>query len=265
VRIGSLFSGAGGLDLAVEAVFGGETVWHCENDLAASKILAAHWPYVPNLGDITKVDWGNVEPVELVCAGWPCQPWSAAGRRKGTKDERALWPYVAAAVSVLRPRIVVLENVPGIVVLGELARAVGDLAALGYDAQWTVVSAADVGSCHKRERVFVVATDTGDRCDRHAQLNGGQIESQLATPLWYDTNRRRDITADTEGDGRERWPEPAQVVGGPDAGPVDLLPTPTVNDMGDGKTVEWWDDSVRATKRKATTGTGTAGRYLLKF
>jgi DNA (cytosine-5)-methyltransferase 1 len=197
MRIGSLFSGAGGLDMAVEHVFGGHTLWHCENDAAASKVLAARWPGVPNHHDITAVDWARVEPVDVLCGGWPCQPFSLAGKRKGADDERALWPYVAGAVRMVRPRIVVLENVSA--VLGpEFARVANNLAALGYDVAWTCLRASDVGAPHRRERVF--------------------------------------IFAHTESDGRhEGRTEPARLIGGSDAaqrgdGPVELLPTPSVAD-----------------------------------
>lgn len=86
MRIGSLFSGAGGLDMAVESVFAGRTVWHSEIDNAASKVLAHRWPDVPNLGSITEIDWATVNPVDVLCGGFPCQDVSAAGKRAGIKD-----------------------------------------------------------------------------------------------------------------------------------------------------------------------------------
>lgn len=180
MRIGSLFSGAGGLDLAVERVFGGETVWHCELDPAASKVLAHRWPRVPNLGDITKVDWATVEPVDILCGGWPCQPFSLAGKKKGAEDERALWPYVAGAVRVVRPRIICLENVSA--VLGpEFQRVANDLAEIGYDIAWTCLRASDVGAPHRRERVFIVAYAGSEGCQRGCQR-------ALPTPNAQDGN-----------------------------------------------------------------------------
>jgi DNA (cytosine-5)-methyltransferase 1 len=157
--IGSLCSGYGGLDLAVEAVFGQPVAaWHCENDPAPSRVLDAHWPGTPNLGDLTTVDWSTVEPVDVLDAGYPCQPFSHAGKRKGTDDERHLWPYVAAAIRGIRPRIVVLENVAGHRSLG-FDTVQADLAALRYDTRWTSLRAADVGAPHGRERLFILATD----------------------------------------------------------------------------------------------------------
>ncbi|MGC0364779.1 DNA (cytosine-5)-methyltransferase 1 [Rhodococcus sp. 27YEA15] len=167
MMIGSLFSGYGGLDLAALQLFPGSSVaWHCEWDDAPSKILAHHWPTVPNLRDVTKVDWNSVEPVDILTGGYPCQPFSAAGQRKGTDDERHLWPYVRDAIRVLRPRFTLLENVAGHRSLG-FDRVLGDLAEIGYDARWTSLRASDVGAPHHRERVFILVSapnaDSGER------------------------------------------------------------------------------------------------------
>lgn len=113
MKLGSLCSGAGGLDLAVEQVFGAETAWHCEIDDAAAKVLAHRWTGVPNHRDLTATDWGAVEPIDILTGGYPCQPFSHAGKRKGTDDERHIWPDVREAIRRLRPRYTFLENVAG--------------------------------------------------------------------------------------------------------------------------------------------------------
>src|ERR1017187_10487877 len=110
---GSLCTGYGGLDAEVGEQLGGELAWVADNDPGAAKILAHHYPSVPNLGDITTIDWAAVSPVDVLVGGYPCQPFSDAGPRKGTDDERHIWPYFATAIRVLRPRLVVLENVRG--------------------------------------------------------------------------------------------------------------------------------------------------------
>ncbi|ATW50571.1 DNA methyltransferase [Streptomyces peucetius subsp. caesius ATCC 27952] len=152
-RIGSVCTGYGGLDIAVQAVFGGELAWVADNDPGAALILAHHHPEVPNLGDITAVDWHDVEPVDIYIGGYPCQPFSTAGKRKGTKDARHLWPHIARALGVLRPRLAVFENVAGHLSLG-FDTVLGDLARLGFDADWCCVRASDIGAAHQRNRLF---------------------------------------------------------------------------------------------------------------
>lgn len=293
-RIGSLFSGAGGLDLAVEHVTGGRTVWHCEADPDASKVLAAHWPDVPNLGDITAVDWSAVEPVDVLCGGFPCQDVSAAGRRAGLAGgtRSGLWAEMARAIEALRPALVVIENVEGLLTADgepwppeviaaddersrwnricalidskierakregwwhgqyrtrkkfEAARAsrlrkravarfksvhrrlvqraiavvVGTLAELGYDAQWGLVSAAEVGAPHRRKRIFITAHATGQ------SRSIDQRDPRCAAP-------------DTEGDRwNQGWPESTGFIGRSDAAlggnaadRVELLPAPAAS------------------------------------
>ncbi|MFC9990398.1 DNA cytosine methyltransferase [Streptomyces globisporus] len=162
LRIGSVCSGYGGLDMAVEAVFGGSTVWVADNDPGASRILAHHLPGVPNLGDITAVDWHQAEPVDVLCGGYPCQPFSTAGHRKGTQDARHIWPHIARALRVLRPRYAVFENVAGHLSLG-FTDVLADLAHLGFDAEWCTLRASDIGAAHQRNRLFLLArpADTG--------------------------------------------------------------------------------------------------------
>lgn len=167
MRIGSLFSGYGGLDLAVQRVYGGEVVWYSEIDKHACTVLAARHPGVPNLGDITAVEWAAVPPIDILTGGYPCQPFSHAGQRKGTNDERHLWPYVRDAIVALRPMVTVLENVDGHRSLG-LDVVLGDLAELGLSARWGVVRAADAGAPHGRKRVFIVVTQDAECCGSQA-------------------------------------------------------------------------------------------------
>ena len=116
LRIGSLFSGYGGLDLAVEEVFDGETVWFSELSPAPARVFAYHWPGVPNLGDITTIDWNAVEPVDVICGGFPCQDVSTVGRMAGLHPgtRSGLWARMAEAIDVLQPEWVVAENVRGL-------------------------------------------------------------------------------------------------------------------------------------------------------
>lgn len=194
-RLGSLFSGYGGLDLAVEEVFDAETVWVSDIDPGPSKILAHRFPDAPNLGDITTVDWTQVPPVDIIAGGSPCQDISSAGRmagmREGTRSN--LWVQMRQAIATLRPRYVIWENVgaarstaatsamesdprllgdhpAGQPVLRALGRVLGDLASLGYDAQWHSLRAADVGAPHGRLRYFVLAADA----DRAGRLEHGR-------------------------------------------------------------------------------------------
>lgn len=160
--VGSLCSGYLGLDLAVEEVFGGTLAWVSEIDLAACEVIERRAPGVPNLGDLTTLDWRTVPSVDILTAGYPCQPFSSAGKRKGVDDERHLWPFIAQGIGILRPGLVCLENVAGHLSLG-FDVVTGDLSRLGYDARWCVVRASDVGACHRRSRLFVLAYPTGHK------------------------------------------------------------------------------------------------------
>lgn len=138
MRIGSLFSGYAGLDLAVERVLGGDVVWYSEIDKHASTILRGVYPQVPNLGDITEIEWDKVPPVDVLTGGYPCQPFSAAGVREGVNDERHLWPHVREAIRVLQPKLVILENVVGHRSLG-FDTVLGEMAEDGISARWGCV------------------------------------------------------------------------------------------------------------------------------
>ena len=153
----SLFTGIGGLDLGLERA-GMTVVGQVEIDPWCRRVLAKHWPEVPRHDDVrTAADWWGRRPApDVVAGGPPCQPVSQTGWRRAQDDPRWLWPAMAAVVRDLRPRYVLVENVTGLSSAG-LGDVLGDLAALGFDAEWGVLSACALGAPHSRERLFVVA------------------------------------------------------------------------------------------------------------
>lgn len=235
MKIASLFAGYGGLDMAVEQVFpNARPAWFCEWDDAPSKILTHHWPDVPNHRDVTQVDWAQVEPVDILAGGFPCQDVSHAGRRQGLirdgegKTRSGLWGEMLKAIDTLRPPLVVAENVRGLLsatadsdvepcpfCMGDggaspmraLGAVLADLGDIGFDAAWCGLRAADVGAAHGRFRVFILAWPAAD-------TEG-------------DSRRIRDrdpVLAGRGADGRE------QAAGGGYAAPLTLLPTPRATD-----------------------------------
>lgn len=168
LTVGSLFSGIGGFDLGFERA-GLDIAWQVEFDPFCQSVLKKHWPNAKLYSDIREVKTDELQPVDLLCGGFPCQPVSVSGKRKGREDERWLWPEFARIVRGIRPRYIVVENVPGLLTVdnGRLFGGIlGDLAACGYDAEWQVLSAASVGAWHQRDRLFIIAyTD----CQRLAQ------------------------------------------------------------------------------------------------
>ena len=158
MRVGSLFTGIGGLDLGLERA-GMTVIWQSEIDPYCCKVLAKHWPNIPNLGDIKTIDWKAIEPVDLICGGYPCPAFSQAAH--GNNVAENLWPWMANALRILRPRLVLLENVAAHVGRG-FPDVLRDLADLGFDAEWSVVPACALGASHPRERLFVVAHANGD-------------------------------------------------------------------------------------------------------
>jgi len=195
LTVGSLFAGIGGIDLGLERA-GMQVEWQVENDPYCIRVLEKHWPSVKRYGDVRGVRWSKVEPVDLICGGFPCQPVSVAGSRKGDKDERWLWPEFLRAIREIRPKYALVENVPGLLSIddGRLARGVfGDLAELGYDAEWNIISASDVGAPHLRKRIFIVAHSQSNL--RGSSWNGRSLssdggDSSLADPEDSGDSRR---------------------------------------------------------------------------
>ena len=197
MRVLDLFSGIGGFSLGLERA-GMTTAAFVEIDPFCRRVLAQHWPSVPIYEDVRKV--GKIENIDLICGGFPCQPHSLAGERKGAEDDRDLWPEFARLIGEIRPRWVVAENVRGLLSSGGGAffgSILRDLAGLGYDAQWDCVSAGALGAPHRRERVWIVAyPQGGDEWVRDAG------EGQRSEPKPGKRACPALLSADTEGLGR---------------------------------------------------------------
>lgn len=250
LTVGSHCAGAGMLDLALASLLDVRQVWHNEVDSGAAKVLATHWPDVPNLGDITTVDWETVEYADVQCGGIPCQGWSLAGKRKGSLDERDLWPVrkMAAngtrrrgaldAIAVQRPRLFVFENVPGLLTAEDglpFGQILTDLDTLGYAVSWTVVGACRVGACHHRHRLFLAAVP--------AELVADTDRPDLPPSSWRTPTGWQPCAGTLFGDTQVSWPQAGLVVDGHawplpadpcgTAGVVTMLPTPTARVGGD--------------------------------
>jgi DNA (cytosine-5)-methyltransferase 1 len=316
LRIGSLCSGYGGLDLAVHEAIGGELAWVADIDPGASAVLAHHFPDVPNMGDVTAAEWDSVEQVDIMGGGFPCQDVSAAGARAGLKrgNRSGVWHEFVRAVAAQRPRMVVIENVLGLLtargdeptpehlaaeasrdtaarLLGwldnelylavgkgdaqrargcrerearvrkahkravarcqwheqRLIRAIGtvlaDLHALGYDAEWVVVTASAAGACHRRARVFILAFPAAGRAVR------GVPVAVIEDGAWLEPQESLFGAAPFTG----RVPASGRMAGGivyaAEAGPTTagagmMLPTPM---------------TINSTSQRAQTGRLTAG------
>ena len=235
LTMGELFAGYGGLGLGLSLLTDVRTAWVSEVDRPACRVLDARFPDAPNVGDVTAVNWDDVEPVDVLTGGFPCQDASVAGKRGGLTEgtRTGLWLAMRDAINHLKPAVVLVENVkglhsaraasdmerdqgrvgdrPGGPVLRGTGRVLGDLSSLGYDAQWTTVAASLVGAPHIRERVFVVAhkRDSADAMRVYRQWCGS-----------------------TRG-GRSGAAHGST--------PASLLPTPAVNDMGASYTPDTWD------------------------
>ncbi len=235
MKVGSTFTGAGGLDMAVTVLWpDAELAWFSENDNHAAAVFAHHHPDVPNLGDMTAVDWSDVEPVDVIVGGFPCQDISHAGRQAGIKEgtRSGLWFELLHAAVQLRPRLLLLENVAAVTSAGGgLDVVLGSLAEVGWDAEWTCLRASDVGAPHRRDRWFAVAWP-----------------ADTASVGRFSRSGLR--TADEGGVGGRR-PDHHR-----EQDDVDLLPTPNAGGFNDGESVESWLARRDRMKERHDNGNG---------
>lgn len=219
--IGSLFTGYGGLDMGVAMALDPDArvAWTSDVEPGPCKLAAVRWPDTPNLGDITQINWDDVEPVDIICGGSPCQDLSLAGKRAGmaTGTRSGLWSSMAAAIETIRPRLVVWENVQGALsarayspveseptMLGNGAtqpalraagRVAGDLAGLGYSTAWRVVRASDAGVPHQRARFFLIGYPDGQPWDMRRPTTPQQAQGRR--PLGQPTGPSLDTLMPT--------------------------------------------------------------------
>lgn len=198
ITFGSLFSGIGGLDLGLERA-GMRCIWQCEVNPFARKVLQKHWPGIPCYEDVRSINGsdGSVKRPDLICGGFPCQDISYAGVGAGLDGARSgLWFEYARLIREIRPRFVLVENVAALLVRG-LDRVLGSLASLGYDAEWSMLSACCLGAPHTRERMFVIAyrdevgrRSLGLRNERQHGLHSG-LNAWETSPRgkWGDVER----------------------------------------------------------------------------
>lgn len=233
MRIGSLCTGYGGIEMAL--ALAGERPdlrWIAETNPGLAAMHAA-----PNLGDVRLIEWDQVEPVDLMTMGVPCQPVSAAGRQRGESDERWLWPHAARGIAEMAPVRVLFENVRNLVSIqkGELWTGIlTDLAKLGYDVRWLTLGACRVGMAHHRHRLFALATRAPYGRAAHPATRIEVAECGLKAPLvGLPSPAARDGDKQRGGEGdHEYWRKRAETRsnGMPLGAAVALLPTPTQRD-----------------------------------
>lgn len=191
MQILDLFSGIGGFSLGLERA-GMQTAAFCEINPYCQRILGQHWPDTPIYGDIKqltqrKLHHDGIKHIDLICGGYPCQPFSIAGRQRGEKDPRHLWPEMYRLIREIRPRWVVCENVAGHVELG-LDAVLADLEAANYTCRTFIIPACAVGAPHRRDRVWIVAHATGVGREGFAKSRLYDTQVLSAAPFWRDSS-----------------------------------------------------------------------------
>lgn len=203
LRVLDLFSGIGGFSLGLERTGGFETIAFCEYEAFPRAVLRKHWPDVPCFPDVRTLKGSDIEgPVDVICGGYPCQPFSTAGQRRGKEDDRHLWPEFSRLVAELRPTWVVGENVAGHISMG-LDDVLSDLEGQGYACRSFVIPACAVGAVHRRDRVWTVA-----HCDNPRQPTGARCRQDYRHKQRDDIGRCRKDVADAVSVRQSRQRQP---------------------------------------------------------
>ena len=212
MKICSLFSGIGGLELGLEWAGLGETLWQVEQDKYCLEVLAKHWPNAERFNDVRSIGIEDIRGAELLCGGFPCQDISVAGSGAGLAGSRSsLWWEFDRLVGLVLPRVVVIENVPAIVGRG-LSEVLCSLASRGYASEWDIISAASIGASHRRDRLFIIAhkDDTDSDGGRREVKREPEHQEQQGAPrreLDGLGQERRRTGADNapDADGGDIW------------------------------------------------------------
>lgn len=206
LRVLDLFSGIGGFSLGLERAGGFRTVGFCEIEPFARRLLAKHWPDVPNSEDVTEREFVEGE-ADVITAGFPCQDLSFAGTGAGLSGARSgLYRHVIRAVRLVRPKFALLENVAALLSRG-MGAVLGDLAEVGYDAEWHCIPASAVGAPHRRDRIWIIAHAGSEQHEGRRAPFSGEIAQELSQAAMANAPR---FVFDRSGDaGPEGWPEPA--------------------------------------------------------
>lgn len=231
MNVGSLFTGIGGIDLGLERA-GMHIAWQCESDPYCRRVLAKHWPDVPIHEDICTLTAPG--RVDVLAGGFPCQDVSVAGRRAGIGGEQSgLWTHFARLIGELRPGYVFVENVPGLLVRG-MGRVLGDLAAVGYDAEWDCLPAAAFGAPHLRARIFLLAyPDRGLGQRTHDAVHAGRRASTRSSSLANAPGRRGERRRPASGQAEGEWAQRVFAGSGEGVGGV-WEPEPSVGRVAHG-------------------------------
>lgn len=187
MKVGSLFSGIGGMDLAAEWA-GMKVIWQCEIDPFCRRVLKKHWPEVELHGDIKEIKGTDIERPDILIGGYPCQPYSEAGKQRGAADDRHLWPEFKRLIEEIRPNWVIGENVSNHVELG-LDDVLSDLETIGYTAQAFIIPSCAVQAPHQRDRVFVVANSSSERLQKSNKHTQFMFEDKKSDPGTWNGRR----------------------------------------------------------------------------